>query len=87
MIEDDVLALALEDSHRALDPALAKRVHAVAKSELAPSPDERVVDRGRAGLAGAWVPALLAVAVTVHTAEVVEVAAVVYGDDEATKAR
>ena len=78
--DDDLLTSLLDDlPGPSLPPALATRVLAIARTELAPAPAEvRAGARFRLAVTGAVIPALLASATVVRTTETVEVAAKVF---------
>jgi hypothetical protein len=76
---DELIAAALDGADAPLDPAFAKRVHAIAKAELIPP--RSIADplgQLRLALSGALVPALLVSAACARVVQTVEVAKTVF---------
>ncbi|MCC6521410.1 MAG: hypothetical protein IT373_01990 [Polyangiaceae bacterium] len=81
-MNDDELFLALSDGVPELAPALAQRVRRLAHATLRPAPGTGTGLTLPAALRGAVVPALLASAAVVRTAQTVETARVLFGGEE-----
>ena len=77
MPTDELLAALDALPTEELPAELEKRVHALARSELAPVESRSAVPL-RLALSGALVPSLLVSAAAVHTAETVQVASSIY---------